>query len=118
MNQKDITKIVEEAIEKYTRFTIAPLITGEFPDLEEVDSIILTGGGVNLISKDALKDEIGENYFSRIKFVKNAEQANVRGYYKGAYLLWDTSEEYMMNLEHSEELLKKQLESNHELAKA
>lgn len=117
-NQKDITKIVEKAIEKYTRFTIAPLITGEFPDLEEVDSIILTGGGVNLISKDALKDEIGENYFSRIKFVNNAEQANVRGYYKGAYLLWDTSKEYMMNLEHSEELLKKQLESNHELAKA
>lgn len=94
---RDITAIVETAIEKYTRFTVAPLVTSSFPDLEEIDLIIMTGGGVNVISKEALLDEIGERYVSRLVFVENAEKANVRGFYKGAYLLWDESKEYLMN---------------------
>lgn len=94
---RDITAIVETAIEKYTRFTVAPFVTSSFPDLEEVDLIIMTGGGVNVISQEALLDEIGERYVSRLVFVENAEKANVRGFYKGAYLLWDESKEYFMN---------------------
>lgn len=94
---RDITEIVEQEIEKYTRFTVASLVTSSFPDLEEVDMIVLTGGGVNVISHQALLDEIGERYVSRLVFVENAEQANVRGFYKGAYLLWDESQEYLMN---------------------
>lgn len=94
---RDITNIVETVIEKYTRFTVAPLVTSSFPDLEEIDLIIMTGGGVNVISQEALLDEIGERYVSRLVFVENAEQANVRGFYKGAFLLWDESKEYLMN---------------------
>ncbi|MFK4899320.1 Alp7A family actin-like protein [Lactococcus petauri] len=90
---RDITEIVENEIEKYTRFTVAPLVTSSFPDLEEVDMIVLTGGGVNVISHQALLDEIGERYISRLVFVENAEQANVRGFYKGACLLWKDSKE-------------------------
>lgn len=98
-DQQDITMIVEAAMETYTRFTIAPLITGEFPDLEEIDTIIITGGGANLVLREVLREEIGETYFSRLKFIDNSEQANVRGYYKGAYLLWDNTQEYQMNVE-------------------
>lgn len=94
---RDITAIVKTAIENYTRFTVAPLVTSSFPDLEEIDLIIMTGGGVNVISQEVLLDEIGERYVSRLVFVENAEQANVRGFYKGAYLLWDESKEYLMN---------------------
>lgn len=104
-DRQDITKIVEAEIEKYTRFTVAPLVTSNFPDLEEVDAIILTGGGVNVISQQALLDEIGERYVSRLVFADNAEQANVRGFYKGAYLLWDESKEYLMNTNQSEDVL-------------
>lgn len=100
---RDITKIVESVIETYTRFTLAPLITSSFPDLEEVDAIVLTGGGVNVISRDILLDEMGEEYVSRLVFAENAEQANVRGFYKGAYLLWDESKEYLMNTGTSDE---------------
>ena len=86
-------------METYTRFTIAPLITGEFPDLEEIDTIIITGGGANLVLREVLREEIGETYFSHLKFIDNSELANVRGYYKGAYLLWDNTQEYQMNVE-------------------
>lgn len=94
---RDITDIVEQSIDSYTRFTIAPLVTGSFPDLEEIDLIVMSGGGSSLISKDALLDEIGENYFSRIIFAEDSEKANVKGFYKGASLIWDNSSEYLMN---------------------
>lgn len=101
-DQRDITPIVKSAMDKYTRFTVAPLLTSSFPDLEEIDVIILTGGGANLLLHEALLDEIGERYMSRIVFSENSEQANVRGFYKGAYLLWDEAEEYNMNTNHSQ----------------
>lgn len=102
-DQRNITSIVEKAIENYTRFTVAPLVTSNFPDLEEVDKIILTGGGATIISKEALLDEIGEEYLSRLVFVENAEQANVRGFYKGAQLLWEISKETFDHRDEREE---------------
>lgn len=95
---RDITEIVESSIENYTRFIVAPLITSSFPDLEEIDLIILTGGGLNVISEEVLLDEMGERYVERLVFVEEAETANVRGFYKGAYLLWDETKEYLMNV--------------------
>lgn len=85
---KDITTVVQAEIERYTRFTVAPLITENFPDIEEVDSIVVTGGGAALLSKEALQDEIGEEYFYRLLFLDEPEFANVRGFYKGGYLKW------------------------------
>lgn len=101
---RDITEIVESEIDKYTRFTVAPLITSTFPDLEELDVIVVTGGGAQVISKESLLDEIGEGYVSRLVFVDDAEQANVRGFYKGGGLLWDETKEYLMNIMPTEEI--------------
>lgn len=85
---KDISNVVNNAIEHYTRFTIAPLITENFPDLEVFDCILVTGGGAAIISKDALLDEIGEEYFERLVFTDTPELSNVKGFYKGAILKW------------------------------
>ena len=90
-DEKDITIVVQEEIERYTRFTIAPLITENFPDIEEVDFIMVTGGGASLISKYALRDEIGEEYFDRLLFLDEPEFANVRGFYKGGNIKWHIS---------------------------
>lgn len=87
-NIRDITDIVIQAIEDYTRFIIAPLITENFPDLETFDFIVMTGGGSSIISKTALLDEIGEDYFERLVFTEEPELANVRGFYKGAVIKW------------------------------
>lgn len=89
-NVKDdivMTDIVLEAIEDYTRNTIASFITSTFSDIESFDDIIMTGGGINLINIDALQEEIGDELFSKIKFTKDSELANVRGFYKINYLL-------------------------------
>lgn len=90
---RDITAVISHSIERYTRFTVAPFITENFPDLEEVDLIVLTGGGSNIVSKAALIDEIGEEYYKHLVFMDGAEQANVRGFYKGARLLWEEGEQ-------------------------
>lgn len=92
-DSKNVSPIVEGEIERYTRFTVAPLVTENFPDIEEVDFIIVTGGGASLLAKEALKDEIGEEYFSRLLFLNESEFANVRGFYKGGYLKWHSSNE-------------------------
>lgn len=94
-NKKDvqnITDIVVSAIDEYTRFTIAPLITESFPDLADFDFILVTGGGAAIISKSALLDELGEDYFERLVFVSEPELSNVRGFYKGARLKWVNDE--------------------------
>lgn len=85
---KDITGNVLRAVDNYTRFTISSLVTENFPDLEEFDFIIFTGGGASLLSKTALLDEIGEEYFSRLIFCETPELSNVRGFYKGGLLKW------------------------------
>ncbi|AYG00592.1 ParM/StbA family protein [Lactococcus allomyrinae] len=86
---KDITSIVEETINQYTRFVIAPFVTECFPDIEDIRSIVLTGGGANIISKESLRDEIGADYFKRLVFVENSELLNVRGLYKKARIIWE-----------------------------
>ncbi|MGM9886806.1 MAG: hypothetical protein ACI31W_06140 [Lactococcus sp.] len=83
---KNITDIVKKSIEDYTRFTVAPLITENFPDIESLDFIVMTGGGANLLDRNALLDEIGEDYFSHLIFIESSERANVRGFYKFAVL--------------------------------
>ncbi|MCL2676290.1 MAG: ParM/StbA family protein, partial [Streptococcaceae bacterium] len=90
-NSKDITKIVVQEIEKYTRFTVAPIITEKFPNLEEIDYIIMTGGGSNLLVKESLEvllEEIGEEYFGRLIFTDESELANARGFYKYGKILF------------------------------
>lgn len=85
---KDVTETVKAAIDRYTRFTVAPLITENFPDIEDFDCIVVTGGGSTLLSKKALLDEIGEEYFEALVFVEEPERANVRGFYKGGLIKW------------------------------
>lgn len=92
-DSRDITDIVEKSLENYTRFTVAPLITEFFPDIEEADFIVITGGGANVLDKSALLDEIGKDYFERLLFMEESEMANVRGFYKGALLTWSTPRE-------------------------
>lgn len=92
-NEKYKNLLHRQLIERYTRFTVAPLVTENFPDIEEVDFIVVTGGGASLLAKEALKDEIGEEYFSRLLFLNESEFANVRGFYKGGYLKWHSSNE-------------------------
>lgn len=87
-DKKDISELVQNLIDKYTRFTIAPLITEAFPDLEEFDFIIMTGGGASILSKNALLDEIGSTYFERLVFCEEPERSNVRGFYRGASIKW------------------------------
>lgn len=90
---RDISSLVKKAIEDYTRFTVAPLITENFPDIEDTDFIVMTGGGANIIDKSALLDEIGQAYFDRLVFITSSELANVRGFYKYAVLIWSGSRE-------------------------
>ncbi|GAB2022157.1 hypothetical protein RyT2_12310 [Pseudolactococcus yaeyamensis] len=85
---RDISDIVKKALETYTRFTVAPLITENFPEIDEIDFIVMTGGGANIIDKVALLDEIGEEYFERLVFIASSELANVRGFYKYGILNW------------------------------
>lgn len=85
---RDVTENVKAAIDRYTRFTVAPLITENFPDIEDFDCIVVTGGGSTLLSKEALLDEIGEEYFEALVFVEEPERANVRGFYKGGLIKW------------------------------
>lgn len=89
---KDITGEVIDAIDQYTRFTVAPLLTEAFPDLEDFDCIVMTGGGSSIISKDSLLEEIGIEYFERLVFVSEPEMSNVRGFYKGAKMKWGSNE--------------------------
>jgi hypothetical protein len=101
---KNITPIVQEEIERYTRFTVAPLITENFPDIEEIDSIVMTGGGASLLDKVALRDEIGETYDERLIFSPASELSNVRGFYKGGHLKWcNPSVETPLKVEMSQE---------------
>lgn len=93
LDVRDITSVVQEEVERYTRFTVAPLISENFPDIEEVNSIVITGGGANLLDKEALQDEIGEEYYGHLYFMKEPEFANVRGFYKGGFLKWCVSED-------------------------
>lgn len=90
---RDISSLVQKAIEDYTRFTVAPLVTENFPDIEDADFIVMTGGGANIIDKAALLDEIGQEYFDRLVFITSSELANVRGFYKYAVLIWNGSRE-------------------------
>lgn len=83
----DISDIVSQQIDKYTRFTIAPFITENFPDLDSIDGILITGGGANLISRESLFDEVGGEYFQLLNFVKNPEMANIRGFFKSGLLI-------------------------------
>ncbi|GHU35435.1 hypothetical protein FACS1894192_00060 [Bacilli bacterium] len=92
-DSRDISSLVKKAIEDYTRFTVAPLITENFPDIEDADFIVMTGGGANIIDKTALLDEIGQAYFDRLVFISSSELANVRGFYKYAVLSWSGSRE-------------------------
>ena len=92
-DSKDISFIVKKSIEDYTRFTVAPLVTENFPDIEDIDFIIMTGGGANIVDKTALLDEIGQEYFNRLIFIEASELANVRGFYKYAFLIWNGSRE-------------------------
>ncbi|MFZ2347703.1 MAG: hypothetical protein WAX09_04790, partial [Lactococcus chungangensis] len=90
---RNISSLVQKSIEDYTRFTVAPLVTENFPDIENVDFIVITGGGANIIDKAALLDEIGQDYFDRLVFITSSELANVRGFYKYAVLIWNGSGE-------------------------
>ncbi len=100
-DSKDITSVVRGEIERYTRFTVAPLVTENFPDIEEIDFIVVTGGGASLLAKEALKDEIGEEYFERLFFLNESEFANVRGFYKGGYLKWHISNDDSLQIKNS-----------------
>lgn len=104
---QDISEIVNSAIENYTRFTIAPLLTENFADLEEFDLIVMTGGGAALLSKTVLLDEIGDEYFDRLVFSENPERANVRGFYKGAIIKWKDN-----NPKVQEELMTQKIEED------
>lgn len=100
-DSRDITSVVRGEIERYTRFTVAPLVTENFPDIEEIDFIVVTGGGASLLAKEALKDEIGEEYFERLFFLNESEFANVRGFYKGGYLKWHISNDDSLQIKNS-----------------
>lgn len=98
---RDITSVVQSEIERYTRFTVAPLISENFPDIEEIDCLVMTGGGASLISKAALQDEIGEEYYKHLYFVEDSEFSNVRGFYKGGVLKWRNSDNSTNSTSHN-----------------
>lgn len=79
---EEILHVVKQEIQKYTAFVIAPFLTENFSNLDDIDAIFITGGGANLLSREVLSQEIGDNYFSHLRFIEEAELANVRGFYK------------------------------------
>lgn len=89
----DITEKVNRSIDKYTRNIVAPFITESFPDLDGLDGILLTGGGANLLSKEVLFDEIGDDYFQSLIFIEDSEMANVRGFFKSGIVFLSAKEE-------------------------
>gem|GEM_PF-1361320 len=86
---KDVSQEVRRVLENYTRFTLAPLLTSQFSDLDKVDTIVLSGGGARLIVQPALQDEIGQHYFERLLFSDLPEMSSVRGFYKAGRSLWE-----------------------------
>jgi len=85
---QDLTDVVEGVKEAYVRRHVAKFIKDSFPSPNEVDVILLTGGGANLVSFETIADEIGMNYAEKLELVEQSERANVRGYKKAANLVW------------------------------
>lgn len=99
---KDITAIVSNLTENYTRFTLASFLTQVFPDVENFDRLILSGGGSELLDKEALKDEIGTTYFEHLEFLENAQLSAVRGFYKAGKLHWNIEQQPESELQKEE----------------
>lgn len=72
----DITKIVMEQREIFTR-NVASDIKTAYKGFGRMQTILVTGGGANLLIKETFHNEIGIE-----RYVENSELANVLGFYK------------------------------------
>lgn len=77
-NKFDITDIVEKQVNLYTN-RIIEIIQTTFQNLPDVDNLIITGGGANVIKRNALLSAIQD---TQITVIENPEFANVTGYYR------------------------------------
>ena len=83
INKYDVTDIVKEEIEQWT-YEIIDNINSTFKSLSDIDILIVTGGGSEIIDKDIFVDAFPQ---IKVKFVDDAEVANAKGfYYKGKAL--------------------------------
>ena len=74
----DITKIVQEEIDAYTRQTVAETLS-VFKNIAKYDTFIFTGGGSLILNQDIVKNEL-----PNALFVKNPVISNLKGYMKSA----------------------------------
>jgi plasmid segregation protein ParM len=74
----DITKYVKKARIRFTR-DVLNNIEKTFKRTQDMDVLLFTGGGSNLIDKEAIKEA-----YPFAEFVKNPEVANAYGFYKAA----------------------------------
>ena len=77
------TQNVKEEIEQW-KYEIIDNINSTFKSLSDIDILIVTGGGSEIIDKDIFVDAFPQ---IKVKFVDDAEVANAKGfYYKGKAL--------------------------------
>jgi plasmid segregation protein ParM len=74
----DITDIVMKQREKFTR-EVATEVKTAYKDFKRMQTILITGGGANLLIKETFSNEIG---IGIEQYIENSEFANVLGFYK------------------------------------
>ena len=83
LNVYDITDIVVKETNEWT-YDIVDKINRTFSNLGDMDLLIVTGGGSNLINKEILEDEFKDSV--HVLFADGSEIANVKGFYYTAKL--------------------------------
>lgn len=78
LNQYDVTQIVQDEIEEWTA-GLVDNVQSTFTSLSDVNEIVVTGGGAEIVDKDVFRHEFPQ---TQVTFVKGAETANVQGYYR------------------------------------
>lgn len=74
----DITDLVERTVNFYTK-TLCERVYSTFDNLADIDVLVFTGGGASIINRKIVTNNF-EN--TEVKFVKDPELANVKGFYR------------------------------------
>lgn len=83
----DITQIVQNVRKRYTKELINK-INKTKKSTSSTDTMLITGGGANLVEKDEIK-----NRFEFVLFVENSEIANSMGFFKYGMAVMNSEDE-------------------------
>ena len=84
LNVYDMTDIVNQQIDDWS-YDLVDKIRHTFSNLGDMDLLLITGGGSELVNKEIIEEEFDGSV--HVKFVENPEVANVKGFYYQGQIL-------------------------------